>query len=213
MSAYSPAFLDLRDKPVTVIGGGVVAERKVEQLLASGARVTVISPDLTEALRAFAGRHAIDHLQRAYQPGDLAGSKLAIAATDDMAANRAAAAEARTLGVWVNAVDDVKYCDFIAPAVVEQGDITVAISTGGRSPAIARFLRRQMEAFLSEDFAALLTIAEDVRARLRREGRTVSPETWQRALDGGVWPLVSHGRRDEAAALLYHNLAGAGVIS
>ncbi len=211
MSAYYPAFLDLRDKPVTVIGGGAVAERKVEQLLASGARVTVISPDLTDALRDLAARHTIEHLQRAYEPGDVAGAGLAIAATGDVAVNRQAATEARTLGVWVNAVDDVEYCDFIAPAVVEQGDITVAISTGGRSPAMARFLRRQVEAFLTGDYAALLTIAEDVRARLRREGRPASPEAWQQALDGGVWQLVNQGRAGEAAELLYRNLAGAGV--
>lgn len=212
MAAYYPAFLDLRDKPVVVVGGGLVAERKVVQLVAAGAAVTVISPAVTDPLRALAAGADIRVVDRAYQPGDVLGARLAIAATDDLQVNRTVANEARAAGIMVNAVDDVEFCDFIAPAVVEQGDITLAISTGGKSPAMARFLRRQLEAFLTEEFAALLSVAEEVRGRLRSERRAVSPETWQDALDAEVRRLVRAGDQAAAKTRLYENLTGAGVM-
>ncbi|MSQ10592.1 MAG: bifunctional precorrin-2 dehydrogenase/sirohydrochlorin ferrochelatase [Dehalococcoidia bacterium] len=206
MAAFYPVFLDLRGKAVLIVGGGVVAERKVEQLLPAGPAITVISPVVTTQMARWAADRAIAHLPRPYEAGDTTGASLVIAATDDVAVNRTVADAARAERIWVNAVDDVAYCDFIAPAVVEQGDITVAVSTGGKSPATARFLRRQLEAFLSADFAVLLGVAEEARLRLRREGLRVPSDEWQTALDDGILELVRGGRTDAARALLYDNL-------
>ncbi len=206
MAAFYPVFLDLRGKAVLIVGGGVVAERKVEQLLPAGPAITLISPEVTPQVARWAADGAIIHMPRAYEAGDINGASLVIAATDDVAVNRTVADAARAERIWVNAVDDVEYCDFIAPAVVEQGDITVAVSTGGKSPATARFLRRQLEAFLSADFAVLLGIAEEARLRLRREGLRVPSDEWQTALDGGVLDLVRSGQTAAARERLYDNL-------
>jgi siroheme synthase-like protein len=204
--AFYPAFLDLRGKPVLVVGGGAVAERKVEQLMASGAQVTIVSPDVTAAVETWAADGLVTLTRREYLPGDVQGQALAIAATDDVAVNRTVATEARAAGVWVNAVDDVEFCDFIAPAVVEQGGITIAISTGGKSPAMARFLRRHLQQTLSQDLATLLTLAEEVRLRLRREGRPATPDAWQEALEGEALQLVRAGAPEAAKQRLYDNL-------
>jgi precorrin-2 dehydrogenase/sirohydrochlorin ferrochelatase len=206
MGAFYPVFLALCGKPVLVVGGGVVAERKVEQLLPAGPIITVISPEVTPQIHRWADASVITLVLRAYQEGDVQTAALVIAATDDVAVNRTVADAARAERIWVNAVDDVAYCDFIAPAVVEQGDITLAVSTGGKSPATARFLRRQLEDFLSADFATLLGIAEEARLRLRREGLRVPSDDWQTALDGGVLELVRAGQPDAARELLYENL-------
>jgi len=211
VAAFYPVFLDLRDKPVVVVGGGIVAERKVEQLLPAGPRITVISPEVTPAVQRWAHDAVITLLTRPYQQGDVLGAALVIAATDDVAVNRTVADAARAERIWVNAVDDVAYCDFIAPAVVEQGDITLAVSTGGKSPATARFLRRKLQDFLSADFGVLLGIAEEARLRLRREGLRVPSDEWQTALDGGVLELVRSGQQEAARQRLYENLVNVKV--
>lgn len=209
MSAYYPAFLDLRGKLVVVVGGGLVAQRKVEQLLASGARVTVVSPEATGEVAQMQAAGQITWLRREYTTGDLTGAVLAIAATDDVQVNRTVAIAARADRIMVNAVDDVEYCDFIAPAVVEQGDITLAISTGGKSPAMARYLRRTLAEFLAPEYATLLGVAEEVRRRLRSEGRSAAPDRWQDAIDPGVISLARSGMPEAAQQRLYGNLTDA----
>lgn len=209
MSRYYPAFLDLRDKPVVVIGGGDVAERKVAALLPTGARVTVISPVLTAGLRGL----DIEVRQRPYAPGDLCGAYLAVIATDDTDLNRRAAQEARAERVLVNTVDDVDYCDFIAPAVVQQGDITLAVSTNGKSPAFARFLREQLESFVTPEFGDLLEVLEKVRRELRRRKVRVAAERWHEHIDNGLRDLVWAGRLKEAKERLLANLTDDAITA
>ena len=203
---YYPAFLDIAGKPVVVVGGGEVAARKVETLLDCGAEVTVISPDLHPALRSLLDAGRLRHIGRDYRTGDLEGYTLAIVGTDDRSANDAAAAEARRAGVWVNAVDDPPNCDFIMPGVVRRGELIVAVSTSGGSPAMARKMREELEAFLTEDYAMLLELAVEVRAELRERGLQVEPAVWNAALDGELRSLLAGGRRAEAKDRLLRSL-------
>jgi siroheme synthase-like protein len=206
--AYYPVFLEMNDRPCVVVGGGTVAERKVEGLLAAGARVTVISPELTPALAALKEEGRLHHIARPYREGDLEGYEVAVAATDDGAVNAEVAAEGRRRRVWVNAVDDPPNCDFILPSVIRRGDIVIAASTGGTSPALARRLREELEAFLDEDYGPLAELLQEVRQELRSRGIVVDPETWQRAINGRLRALLAQRRRARAKAYL---LASLGV--
>jgi siroheme synthase-like protein len=197
--ALFPLFVELAGRSCVVLGGGAVAERKVEGLLAAGAVVTVVSPSLTAPLSALVESGAIAHVARGYAAGDLFGAALAFAATDDGAINAAVAREGRERGVWVNAADDPANCDVILPAVVRRGAITVAIGTGGASPALARAVRERIDRALPEAYGTLAEIAGDVRRELRAAGRRPTPEAWQDALREALAPLLDGGRRDEAA--------------
>lgn len=203
---YYPIFLDLTDRPCVVIGGGEVGRRKVEGLLAAGARVTVISPALDPALRRLQNRGTIRHIPREYQDGDLEGFDLCMVATDDGAVNAAVAREGRARRVWVNASDDPANCDFILPSVVRKGNVTLAASTGGNSPALARRLREELEAYLDAEVAALADLLAEARRDLKRRGINPDPETWQRAIDARLRALLAQQRFDEARERLLTNL-------
>ena len=177
---YYPVFLDIDGKKCVVIGGGEVALRKVNTLLENGAKVEVISPGLCPELAA---NRQISVVKRAYEPGDIAGAFLAIVATDSRETNHQVAMEARSEKVLVNVVDDAEYCDFILPSLVQRGDITFAISTAGKSPALARKLRTRLEKEFGEEYAVLVRVVEDIRGEIKRRGLSIDAETWQEALD------------------------------
>lgn len=207
--AYYPIVLDLTARRVLVVGGGLVAERKVAGLLAADASVTAVSPRLTPALDALAAAGQLQHVPRRYREGDLAGYQLVFVATGDAGVSAAVAAEGRARGVWVNAADDPPRCDFILPAVVRRGDLLVAVATGGRCPALARALREELERHLTEDYAGLAAIAGEVRAELRARGAAPSAGAWQRALRPDLRALVAAGQRDEARRRLLERLGAA----
>jgi len=200
--ALFPLFVELEGRPCVVIGGGAVAERKVEGLLAVGAVVTVVSPELDPALARLAIAGRIAHVARPYAAGDLAGATLAFAATDDGGVNAEVAREGRARRVWVNAADDPAHCDAILPAIVRRGAITVAVSTGGASPALARAVRERIEAALPEAYGPLAQVAADARRELRAAGRRASAEDWLAALDAGLHALLDGAPFDEAARRL-----------
>jgi siroheme synthase-like protein len=160
---YYPVYLDVRGQRGVVIGGGPVAERKVLGLLEAGARVTVVSPDLTPGLSDLADTHEIVHHRRAYRPGDLDGAMLAVAATDDGAVHAEIAAEAAAARVLLNVVDRPALCTFIAPAVVERGPITIAISTAGASPALGARLRRELGGFVGAAWGTAAAVLGKLR--------------------------------------------------
>lgn len=203
---WFPLFLELTGRRCLVVGGGPVAERRVDGLLAAGATVTVVSPTLTAAIAALAAAERIIHEPRGYRPGDLAGFDLAFAATDTGDVNGAVAAEARQHGVWVNAADDPAHCTFILPALVRRGDLTVAVATGGTSPALARAIRDELEAHLTAEYATLAEIAAEVRRELRAAGRVATAEAWRRALGPAVRRLIVERGRDEAKRGLLERL-------
>ena len=146
-----PIFLKLAGRPCIVIGAGHLAESKIESLQSANARVTVIAPAATERIAAMAASGELTWNQREYAPGDLAGHFLVVAATNVPAVNRAVFAEAESLGVLINAVDDPPFCDFYFPSVVRRGDLQIAISTSGQSPALAQRLRKEINDLLPLD--------------------------------------------------------------
>ena len=194
-----PVLLDLAGRSCLVVGGGRVALGKVRGLLAVDARVTVVAPDVVDEL---AGLDGVTFVRRAYEPGDLAGHRLAITAADDPAVNRQVFLDGEAAGVWVNSADDPANCAFTLPAVVRRGPITVAVSTGGRSPAMARWLRDQIGGGLGAEHEVLLEMLAEHREALRSEGTSTEGLSWQQALDSGMLDLVREGRVAEARELL-----------
>jgi siroheme synthase-like protein len=204
---YYPAFLDLRGRRVVVVGGGEIATGKVRGLLPCGPEpLVVIAPEASSLIRdeAVAGR--LEWQTRAYRDGDLAGAYVAFAATDDRALNATVAGEARRRGIPVLAVDDVPNCDFIAPSVVKRGDLVIAISTGGRSPALARRTREWLERALPPYWGNLLEVAASARERLGPARARVLPEQWQAALDQEVERLAQAGDLEPAIQLVLKRL-------
>ena len=207
MSAFAyPVVLDLTGRPCLVVGGGAIALRKVSALVEAGARVTVVSPSLTPALLRLAAEAPLRWQPREYAQGDAAGFTLVMVATDDRAVNAAVAAECRERGIWVNCADDPARCDFVLPSVLHRGAVTVAVSTGGRSPTMARLVREELDALLPRDVAPLTEVIADVRRSLREDGVSLDAERWQQALDGELRSLVAAGRTTEARARLRERL-------
>ncbi|PZC48535.1 MAG: precorrin-2 dehydrogenase / sirohydrochlorin ferrochelatase [Chloroflexi bacterium] len=209
MGPYFPIFVDVQQRPILVIGGGNVGLEKTTVLLAAEAsQLTVISPELVADLQAAADAGRIAHIRRAYAEGDMVGFEMVFIATDDRSANASIRAEGKRRGIWVNAADDPANCDYILPSVVRQGPITIAISTGGGSPAMARRVREELTDYFSEDFIPLAELLAEVRAELRAKGvlPQISQETWQRAIDGNLRALLAQRRIGQAKALLLARL-------
>jgi precorrin-2 dehydrogenase/sirohydrochlorin ferrochelatase len=164
---YYPISLNLASRRCLVVGGGAVAERKVNGLLAAGAHTVVISPDVTLKLRQYAQEGRISLHERELIHADFEGESLVIAATDDPALNALIVRRARKLGIWANAVDDPVCSDFIAPAVLERGNLTIAISTAGASPALAAAIRRRLEAQFGEEYGALVELLGGFRDKAK----------------------------------------------
>ncbi|HEY2990019.1 MAG TPA: bifunctional precorrin-2 dehydrogenase/sirohydrochlorin ferrochelatase [Candidatus Binatia bacterium] len=190
---YYPIFVNLTGRRCLVIGGGAVAERKVEGLLQAGANVALVSPDLTATLAAWAEDKKITHFARDYRPGDLTGYRFAFVATDDPKVNLAAYHEGRERGVLVNVADDPAHCDFILPSVLRRGELTVAVATDGSSPALSRAIREELEQYFTDDYAVLSRIVAEVRRELRERGSSAGPEIWRRALNGSLRKMLQRG--------------------
>ncbi|MDQ3328854.1 MAG: bifunctional precorrin-2 dehydrogenase/sirohydrochlorin ferrochelatase [Chloroflexota bacterium] len=209
---YYPAFIDLVRKRVVVVGGGTIATQKVRGLLPCGAHpIVVVAPTVHDFITRQADAGRLEWMARSYVPGDLKDADLAFAATNDRLLNAQVAREARERAVPVLAVDDIPYCDFIAPAVVKRGQLTVAVSTSGRSPALASHTRRKLERVITPQWGELLEVAATVRDRLGSHKSQVAPETWQRALDHEVKRLIWAGDRTGAEELLWNRVAPEGV--
>jgi siroheme synthase-like protein len=200
--SYFPIFLEMTRRRCLVIGGGAVAERKVASLLEAGAAVAVVSPEASDNILHWAKEKSLEYMARSYQPGDLTEFELVFVATDDRAVSAQVFKEGRTLGVWVNAADDPAHCDFILPSVLRRGDLTVAVSTGGTSPALARTIREELEFYFTDEYALLANLAAEVRDELRARGIDAPFETWRRALTGDVRQLLMRGDVTRAKVLL-----------
>jgi uroporphyrin-III C-methyltransferase/precorrin-2 dehydrogenase/sirohydrochlorin ferrochelatase len=204
---YFAAFLDLLHKKVVVVGGGRVASTKVRSLLpCQPDPLIVVAPQASPAIQHAAAQGQLTWHQRPYTSEDLQGATLAFGATDNRQLNARVAADARALGIPVLAVDDVPNCDFIAPATVRRGDLSVAISTAGRSPAMARRTRELLEAALPPFWGNLLDVAAAARERLGGARSVIEPDRWQAALQGEVEYLASLGALEEATDLLQKKL-------
>ena len=196
------AFLMLQGRKCVVVGAGDVGERKIDGLLESGADVVVIGPDATPGVRAYARDGRIVWVDRPYATGDLDGAFLAIAATDDREVNKRVAEEASDRRVLLNVVDDPALCTFTAPALLKRGDLTVAISTNGKSPAMARKVREDLEAHFPDNYGDLVAAAAAARDALREEGRQITGEVWNAALGPVTDQFDGDGKGGEAKRAL-----------
>lgn len=210
---YYPLLADLQNQEVLVVGGGAVAERKVKSLVSSGAVIRIVSPDLTPGLKRMVRGGRLRYRAGRYRPLDLGKAALVYAATDDPVVNAAVASEARMAGRWVNAADAPRLSSFLVPAAFRKGDLIIAISTRGISPALARRIRKEMEKFFGRHFEAYLRLLgkgrqlilkkiPDERARKRLFERMVTSEM----LDG-----VRAGRIDRVKKKLRSLLEGEGI--
>lgn len=225
---YYPIFVEMEGRRVLLVGGGRVAHEKIGKLADAGAAVTVVAPELAPEVRAVVEAHGFGWRPRPYEDGDAAGHEVVMVATDDGAVNARVAAEARSLGIWVNAADDAANCDFILPALARRGRIALAASTGGASPALARWLRERLEEFLDDEVTALGDLLAETRIAARERdrecaaacGRTrppppllcaecpnrIPPDDWQAAIDGELRALLRGGRPEAARARLEASL-------
>lgn len=198
MTVYYPVLLDLEGKKCVVVGGGKVAERKVESLLSCGARVEVIAPNSVDGLINLAEIDRVSVTARSYQSGDLAGSFLVVAATDDPHVNSVVWEDATRQGLLVNVVDDPAHCNFIVPSVIRRGDLVVSFSTSGQSPALAKKLRKELEEVIAPEYGPLL----ELLGKLRDEVKSRVPDAerraaiWQELVDSDILDLLREGRCD-----------------
>lgn len=195
--------LDLGDQPVLVVGGGRVAARKVTGLLRAGARVTVVAPT---AVPEISEDPDVRWFAREYQRGEVASYRLGITATDQPAVNTQVRVDGDAAGVFVNSADDPTNCSFTLPAVARQGDLQITISTGGRSPGLARWLRRRYEREIRAGYDELLDLLAEARIDAREAFGTSEVAGWDDALDDGLLDLVRSGRIEEARRRLRSHL-------
>ena len=200
-------MLRLAGRRCVVVGGGAVATRKIGTLVRSGADVVVVAPDIAPEIEALAASGGVQIVRRPFRPADLDGALLAFAATDRRDVNEAVAASATERGVLANVADDPSASDFTNPGLVRRRDITLAVSTGGRSPAFARFLREQLQEWLTDTRCALLDVVTEVRRDLRSAGKSLDPERWRRAIDDEqVVRSIEAGDREGARRRLFESL-------
>ena len=180
MTFAYPVYLDVRDVVVLVVGGGPIGARKADALARAGAVVRLVAAAVSEHV----DRSLVAEVrERPYEPTDLDGARLVITATGDAATDARIAADARSAGIWVNAADQPDDCTFILPAVARQGDISVAVSTDGASPALAAALRDRIAALLTPQIAALASELRAERAAIRDAGGSTEDLDWRPRID------------------------------
>jgi siroheme synthase-like protein len=197
-----PVNLIVSGRRCVVVGAGRIAARKIEALLAAGADVHVVAPRLGDQVRAWRDEQRVTVDERAFEPSDLDDAWLATAATDDPAVNQAVFEAGGQRRVWVNSADDPDNCSFTLMSVIRRGDLVVTIGTGGRSPALAAWLKERISAELGPEYDTLLEMLSEARESMRADGRSTEDADWKRALDSGMLDLVRAGRVSEAKELL-----------
>lgn len=170
-----PVNLNLVGRPVLVVGGGRIAHRKVQQLLAAGGDVTVIAPDIVDELSAL----PVTVVRRRYEQGDAAAFRLVITATGDTAVDQIIYDECEASGVWVNSADDPDRCAFTLPATLRRGSLMITVSTGGASPALASWMRSHLEQAITEEYADVVSRLALERARIHANGESTEDVDWQ----------------------------------
>ncbi len=206
-----PVNLIVAGRKCLVVGAGRIAARKIEALLSAGARVHVVAPELGDEVRALRDAGKLTVAQRPFEPSDLDDAWLVTTTADDPATNRAvyAAGDARRL--WVNSADDPDNCSFTLMSVVRRGDLVVTIGTGGRSPALAAWLKDRLGAELGPEYETLLELLSEEREAMRASGRSSEDADWKQALDSGMLDLIRAGRVGDAKELLRSCLSSSSV--
>ena len=197
-----PVNLLVAGRRVLVVGGGAVAAEKVRGLLAAGAQVHVVGTEVRDEVRGL----GVPWEERPYQRGEAGRYRLAVACTDDPAANQAVFDDGEAAGVWVNAADDPTRCSYTLPARLDRGRLLVTVSTSGHSPALAGWLRDWLGEQLGPELDTLIDLLAEARAAMVAAGRPTLGADWRSALDSGMLDLVRAGRLDEARELLQTSL-------
>jgi siroheme synthase-like protein len=199
--SYYPVSLDVSGHACLVVGGGNVAAHKARTLLDCGAAVTVIAPSLSDAMEALVpSLHTLE--RRPYGQGDASAFRLVVTATGIKEVDGAVYADAEAAGVWANSADDVAHCSFILPAVHRDGPVTVSVSTGGLSPALASWLRTRLAAECGDELEVLAQLLSEARTNLKRAGLRSDAVDWARLLDGPLPDLVRAGDIENARAAI-----------
>lgn len=210
-----PVNLNLIGRSCAVIGGGLVAERKVVSLLQAKALVTIFSPQLTNRLSQLAERQFLSAHLRRYNPGDLAGYFLVICATNDLIVNRQAAREAKVAQALVNIVDAPELCDFTVPAQVVRGDLLLTVSTAGHSPKFARLIRQQLEKKYGAEYGIYLELLGKIRSDMKQKRLSAKQRQcfWQDTLDEEILVLLAAGKLKEAEDKIRYATCSIGIKS
>jgi precorrin-2 dehydrogenase/sirohydrochlorin ferrochelatase len=197
---YYPVNLDLRERRCLVVGGGQVAERKTLSLLEAGADVMVVGPSLTPKLADLAASGKVLHAPALFDEAHLAGAYLVISATNDLTVNRAVAQLCRKKGILVNVAAPPEESSFIVPSVVERGDLVIAVSTSGASPALSRSIRQELEKQYGPEYELLLTMLAAVRKKLQEEvgSEKLRQQVLEAIINSDVLDLLRKGKLYEA---------------
>jgi len=210
---YYPIYIDIEDRDVLIVGGGAVCARKAETMMKYGARVTIVSPEITDEIEEWERAGMLRVTRAPYSESVLEGRSMVIASTDDKCVNGRVARDCRRRRIPVNVVDVTHLCEFIVPAIVESGSIQIAISTGGSSPAVARTLKEDLQRFVGPEYAEL----NDLLGTLRKSAKSVlaTDVDRKRFFDGiiaaGVLGMLREGRRREAFETIARACDAAGV--
>ena len=204
MTTYYPIYVELHEQPCIVIGGGKIAEGKVEGLLTAGAQVTIISPSLTSHLHTLVEQNKVAYISRTYQHGDLADAFMVICATDQTEINHQVWQEASTNRQLVNVVDDTPRCNFIAPAIFRKGDLNIAISTGGKAPALAVRLKERLQKEIGPQYERFLELSGQLREPLARNipDFETRKKLWYELVDSDILELLSQDNEPAALDLI-----------
>ena len=204
MTTYYPIYLQLNEQPCIVIGGGKIAEGKVDGLLAANAKVKIISPELTSQLHDLVKQNQIEYTPREYKVGDLSGAFMVICATDQTEINHQVWQEASANQQLVNVVDDTPRCNFIAPAILRKGDLNIAISTGGKAPALAVRLKERLQKEIGPQYERFLELSGQLREPLARHipDFETRKKLWYELVDSDILELLSQDNEPAALDLI-----------
>jgi siroheme synthase-like protein len=210
---YYPVYLDIEERDVLIIGGGTVCARKAETMMKYGAHVTIVSPNFTEEIEGWARQDLLKLRRKPYEELDLTGASIVIASTDDPCVNARIARDCRRRKIPVNVVDVTHLCEFIVPAIVESGTIQIAVSTGGKSPALARTLKEDLQKFVGPEYDEVNQLLGSLRSGAKKTLPTDIDR--KRFFDGiiakGILDMLREGRRTDAYAIIARSCEEAGV--
>jgi siroheme synthase-like protein len=212
---YYPIYLDIEGRNVVIIGGGNVCARKAETMMKYGARVTVVSPDFTDEIEQWASEGCLGLRRKAYDPSDLDDAHIVIASTDIQSVNEQIAADCRARRIPVNVVDVTPLCEFIVPAIIETGGIQIAISTGGKSPALARTLKEDLQRAIGPEYSEVNDLLGSLRDGAKAARSLPTDIDRKRFFDGiiarGILDLLRAGKRRQAYEIVAQACHEAGV--
>jgi siroheme synthase-like protein len=210
---YYPIFIDVEERDVVIIGGGNVCARKAETMMRYGARVTIVSPEITAEIAEWEAERKLEVRRKRYADSDLEGATIVIASTDDTSVNEQVAADCRRRRIPVNVVDVTPLCEFIVPAIIEKDGIQIAVSTGGKSPAIARTLKEDLQRAVGPEYAEVNEILGSLRDSAKRTLPTDVDRKhfFDSIIARGVLPMIRDGHARDAYEAIATACAEAGV--